>query len=135
MKTLFVSFMTILFFAACGSFPHTLPGLYVNASINEFGTVHDSLVVVASSGNDKYVIRRKMLIDYYRDEERLPKVRSDEWMAVYDNKTKSLSVQQNGKILYYDEEKNGLLLGKMLFKKVDVAKNANDLVSGNPLLR
>ena len=131
MKHVLLFLCITVLFVRCDVISDPLPGLYVTSATHDFGTVQDSLVVRPSDGNDKYVISRTTLIDYTRKEERQPQFKTDEWIALYDNKTKSLSIPHNGKILHFDEEKNSLVMGKTLFKKVEHAKNVDDLVSRN----
>ena len=122
MKLSLLTLCICLLFSRCVSLGDPLPGLYVSSSSNEFATVADSLSIARSPNDNEYIITRGTYIDYFRKEERQPQYRTDRWTALYDHKTKSMSIRDNGRILYLNEEKDGLLLGKTLYKKVEHEK-------------
>ncbi|MET3115381.1 hypothetical protein AAKU52_003130 [Pedobacter sp. CG_S7] len=114
--------VAVLFVTACNQTTDTrsfIPGIYVNQSAGEYSIASDTLVIEASESNN-YFIHRKT--GFRRITDGKPGKReyeTEEWNALYDQGTKSLTEMDKGKLLTFYPEANKLLVGKREYKKIN----------------
>ncbi|WP_316800228.1 hypothetical protein [Pedobacter frigidisoli] len=89
-----------------------LPGEYVNSVGGEFSKADDTLAVEASEGNVFLIHRRTgyHLIENGESGER--QYEREEWKALYDEGTKSLTEIKKGKLITIYPDSGYLLIGK-----------------------
>lgn len=119
-----IFFLTVCatIFVACNSdksIHSFIPGTYVNQSEGEYSVANDTLVIEASESNN-YIIHRKTGFRRITDGKpgRLEN-ETEEWNALYDEGTKSLTETKKGKLITFYPEANKLLVGKREYKKLD----------------
>lgn len=97
-----------------------IPGTYVNHAEGEFSIAYDTLIIQPlSDQNSSYRILRKT--GYQRIENNRPQAmqrETEEWMALYNDATKSMQETKRGKIITFYPEANRLMVGKREYLKL-----------------
>jgi len=112
----------VMLITACNQTTDTrsyIPGVYVNHSQGEYSLASDTLVIQASESNN-YFIHRKT--GFRRITDGKPGKREyeiEEWNALYDEGTKSLTESRKGKLITFYPEANKLFVGKRAYKKIN----------------
>ncbi|MGN8068397.1 hypothetical protein [Mucilaginibacter sp. 22184] len=108
--------------AACNSKTDTrsfIPGTYVNQAGSEYSIASDTLVIEASEGNN-YLIHRKTGFNIITDGKKGKRqYETEEWRALYDQSTKSMTETAKGKLLTFYPEAKKLLVGKREYQKIN----------------
>ena len=122
MKTLNMLFAAVLLFVtACKQTTDTrsfIAGVYVNQSEGEYSIASDTLVIEASESNN-YSIYRKT--GFRRITDSMSGKREyeiEQWHAIYDEGTKTLTETKKGKLITFYPKANKLLVGKREYKKL-----------------
>jgi UDP-N-acetylmuramate-alanine ligase len=96
-----------------------IPGTYVNAAQGEFSIANDTLVIEATESNN-YLIHRKTGFNIITDGKKSKReYETEEWQAIYDEATKSLTETRKGKLITFYPEANKLMVGKREYKKIN----------------
>lgn len=108
--------------AACNSKSDTrssIPGTYVNQAEGEYSVASDTLVIEASEGNN-YLVHRKTGFNIITDGKKGKRqYETEEWRALYDQSTKSVTEISKGKLLTFYPEAKKLLVGKREYLKLN----------------
>lgn len=95
-----------------------IPGTYVNHAEGEYSTASDTLIIIASESNN-FTIERKTGFKRIRNGKTgKQEYETEDWKAIYDEGTKSLTETGKGKLLTFYPEANKLLVGKREYKKI-----------------
>jgi outer membrane lipopolysaccharide assembly protein LptE/RlpB len=125
MKTLAIILLAAMtsILAACNHSVDTysfIPGTYVNHAEGEFSIAYDTLIIQPMSDqNASYRILRKT--GFRRVENNHPQVlqrESEEWVALYNDATKSMQETKRGKVITFYPDANRLMVGKREYQKI-----------------
>jgi UDP-N-acetylmuramate-alanine ligase len=107
---------------ACNSKNDTrsfIPGMYVNHAKGEYSIASDTLVIEASESNN-YFIHRKTGFQLIRNGKTgKHEHETEEWKAVYDEGTKTLTETQKGKLITFLPDSGKLSVGKREYNKIN----------------
>lgn len=120
-KLTILTAIVILFITACttDSTREFMPGTYINSEGGEYSTANDTLIIEPSESNN-FLIHRKTGFNIILDGKKGKRqYETEEWTAIYDKGTQSLTESQKGKLLTFYLEANKLLVGKRVYKKID----------------
>jgi hypothetical protein len=125
MKKLAFILMISLLLQACGPFntdnelSQSLPGTYIRISQNEFGTEHDTLVIVLQNpSSDEYKLIRHWKYERQVDGQKLePKYEIKITVAVLDKERSTLFESSTGDTYSYDEKQKILFNGPEKYYK------------------
>lgn len=108
--------------AGCNSKTDTrsfIPGTYVDQAEGEYSIASDTLVIEASEGNN-YLIHRKTGFNVITDGKKGKRqYETEEWRALYDQSTKSMTETSNGKLLTFYPQAKKLMVGKREYQKIN----------------
>ena len=122
MKTQFILIAIVaVMMAACNSKTDTrsfIPGTYVNQSAGEYSMASDTLVIEAAESNN-YVIHRKTGFNRISKGKKVKReYETEEWTALYDTGTKSLTETGKGKLITFYPESGKLKVGRREYQKL-----------------
>ena len=120
-KLIHLMAVAILFAAACTSDKTRpfIPGTYVNSAGGEYSKADDTLVIEPAESNN-YLIHRRTgfnLIRNGKTEKRQHE--TEEWKAVYDEATKTLTETARGKLITFYPDSAKLMVGKREYAKIN----------------
>ena len=96
-----------------------IPGTYVNSATGEFSTADDTLTIVPTDV-DTYNIHRRTGFNRICDGRAGKREHeAEEWQAVYDKATKTLSETRMGKRITFHPESNTLRVGTKEYHKIN----------------
>lgn len=118
LKTIFIALM-VASIAACHPDParEFLPGAFVSSAAGEFSKADDTLIIEPAASNNFLLHRRtgynliREGVTGNRQYER------EEWQAVYDESTKTLSEIKKGKLITVYTDSGYILIGKRKYIK------------------
>ena len=118
LKTVFIAFI-VAFIAACHADPSRefLSGTFTSSATGEFSKADDTLVIEPAASNN-FLLHRRTGYNLIREgvigkrqHER------EEWRAVYDESTRSLSELRKGKVITIYPDSGYLLIGRRKYTK------------------
>ncbi|MES2458256.1 MAG: hypothetical protein V4594_22045 [Bacteroidota bacterium] len=122
MKTLFYfCAATVLFMAACNTDKTRsfIPGTYVNSAGGEYSVADDTLVIEPAESNN-FSIQRKTGFNVINDGKKGKRqYETEQWNAIYDEGTKTLTETRKGKLITFYPETGTLKVGKRQYKKIN----------------
>lgn len=122
MKQLFyLCVVAVLIIAACNSDKTRpfIPGTYVNSAGSEYSTAKDTLVIEPAESNN-YLIHRKTGFQLFRNgKPGKQEYETEEWKAIYDEGTKTLTETKKGKLITFYPDSGKLMLGKREYQKLN----------------
>ena len=122
MKTICI-IMTFLAFG-CGITPQKdairafIPGLYVKHIEGPYSIGEDSLTISQSNDQTYTILHNTSYRPIINKKIQPTKWHSERWTALYDEQSKVLNEQKDGKVLSFLPRENKLLLGSGEYKKV-----------------
>lgn len=98
-----------------------IPGTYVNQDSGEYSTAYDTLVIEqADKESNNYRIHRKTgFRRVTRAKHGKWKYETEEWNALYDEGTKSMTETRKGKLLTFYPESKQLRVGRREYQKIN----------------
>ncbi len=98
-----------------------ITGTYVRAFEGEYGIGKDTLLIQQpENSNNYFTIEHMMYYQQIKDKRPLPmKYKTENWTAVFNEKTNVLEEQTKGKRFSFLPDENALLLGGSKFKKIE----------------
>lgn len=117
----------VLFAAGCG---HLLnrdnvkdfaAGTFVSSWQTEYSQSRDTLQIElsAAEGSEVYLIVRRTLTEYTRNEKkRPPSYKITKWTGVYVSESKTITIQNNGRILSFKPSEGSMAMGVTVYKKL-----------------
>ncbi|RZJ91169.1 MAG: hypothetical protein EOO20_05930 [Chryseobacterium sp.] len=94
-----------------------LPGIFINSAGGEFSKADDTLAVEAGEGNMFFIHRRTGFNLIQNGKTGKRQYEREEWKALYDEATKSLSEIRKGKLITIHPDSGYLLVGKRKYVK------------------
>ena len=88
-----------------------IPGTYTRQIRGQYSKGQDLLDISRANENIFLIIHRSHYERLLNGKWQAPETKSEQWVAIYDEKDKVLREQQKGKIFSFIPEKNELLLG------------------------
>ena len=122
MKTNIILFaIAAMLLAACSSDQTRtfIPGTYVNHAESEYSVADDTLVIEASESNNFRITRKTGFNQIRNKKQGKREYETEDWTAVYDESTKTLTETRKGKLLTFYPESNRLFVGKKEYRKID----------------
>ena len=97
-----------------------ISGTYVREFEGEYSKGHDTLVISQpNADNNVYAIQHNSSFQKIREKQLQPiEYKSENWTAVFDEKTNVLLEQKKGKQITFLPDKNELMLGGSHFRKI-----------------
>lgn len=121
MKTLFyLCAVTVMFFAACTTDKTRsfIPGTYINSAGGEYSIADDTLVIEPAESNN-FLIRRKTGFNVITGGKKGKRqYETEQWHAIYDEGTKTLTETKKGKQLTFYPETGNLKVGRREYQKL-----------------
>lgn len=121
MKSLIMLCLVAVLFAAACTTDKTrsfIPGTYVNSAGGEYSVADDTLFIEPSESNN-FFIHRRTGFNLIRDGKKGKRqYETEQWNAIYDEATKSLTVTRSGKIITFYPETGALKVGRREYKKL-----------------
>lgn len=121
MKTLFyLCAIAVLFVTACNTDKtrEFIPGTYVNSAGSEYSVANDTLVIKPAESNN-YSIQRKTGFNVITDGKKGKRqYETEQWNAIYDEGTKTLTETRKGKLITFYPETGTLKVGKREYTKL-----------------
>lgn len=121
MKTpiILIALMAILM-AACNTDKtrEFIPGTYVDTASSEYSTADDTLVIEAAESNNFIIYRKTGFNRINEGKSGKREYETEEWQAIYDEGTKSLTENRKGKIITFYPEAGKLKVGKREYQKI-----------------
>lgn len=107
--------------SACSSdkTKNSIAGTYVNSAKSEYSIANDTLIIEAAE-NNRFLIHRKTGIKLIRNGEvGKEQYEHEEWQAIYDEGSKTLTESKRGKKITPLPEANKLLVERREYKKIN----------------
>lgn len=107
--------------AGCGfGMEENIPGTYVNQASSEFSVAFDTLVVEHDQ-SDNYRIHRKTGFRLIDEQGRVGdlQVSSEEWKAVYDEGSQSMTENRKGRVISFELKKGLLILENSRYQRIN----------------
>lgn len=113
--------IAVLFVTACTTDQTRafIPGTYVNSAGGQYSVADDTLVI-EPAGSNNYFIHRKTGFNIIRDgKQRKREYETEQWQAIYDNGTKSLTETRQGKVITFYPGSNSLRVETREYHKIN----------------
>lgn len=96
-----------------------IPGTYINDAAGDYSVASDTLVIEASEANN-YLIHRKTGFNRIIDGKKGKReYETEEWQAIYDENTKSLTEIRRGRLITFYPDSGSLRVGVREYHKID----------------
>lgn len=97
-----------------------IPGTYARSFEGEFAIGNDTLIIAQPNvNNNYYTIAHNSSYQKIREKQLQPlEHKSENWIAVFNEKNKMLEEQQKGKLISFLPKENALLLGSSKYHKI-----------------
>jgi hypothetical protein len=98
-----------------------IPGTYSAEWQTELNTTRDtlSLQALTQDGSATYLIIRRSQVTFINAaKNRPPEYRLVKWAGTYDSKTKTIFINNNGRVLSFEPQKEILWMGTIKYKKL-----------------
>lgn len=121
-SVLYMCVVLIVFLLGCGltqsdKVKAFMPGVYVRHYTDEYTNSYDTITI--KGVDDKYeVIKRTKFIKLTDNGKMQPGYTLQKWTGNYDDKHKSLWLQQAGKAIYFKLAQKELIIGTQPYKKL-----------------
>jgi hypothetical protein len=97
----------------------TIPGTYVNNAGGEFSVANDTLIIEPSETNIFYIHRKTGFNLIRKGKIGKRQYETENWNAVYDDGTKTLTETKKGKLITFYPDSGLLKVGKRPYKKIN----------------
>ena len=127
MKMLCTLIVIALLAAGCGQLLNRdkvkdfVPGTYVSSWKTAYSQSRDTIQIDlnASEGSEIFLIVRRTMTEYTgNDKKRPPSYKIAKWTGVYVTGSKTITIQNNGRILMFDPPKGTMAMGVTVYKKL-----------------
>ncbi len=117
----------IIVLLSCNSLTETdtvkvfIPGTYSAEWATEYNQTKDTLLLepLTLNGSETFQITRRSKVEYINAaKERLPEYKISKWSGTYDAKTKTIFINNNGRVLSFDPKKDILWMGTIRYAKL-----------------
>lgn len=95
-----------------------IPGTYVSSAAGEYSTANDTLVIEAAESNNFSVLRTTGFMRIKNGKPGKQEYETEQWNAVYDEASKTLTETSKGKLITFYPEKGALMVGKREYQKL-----------------
>lgn len=98
-----------------------IPGTYISSWRTEFNASTDTLLIepLVEHGSESYLITKRTFVIYFNgDKERDPTYKITRWTGLYVPESKTLFVNNNGKVFSFDPVKKVMKVGPTIYKKL-----------------
>jgi len=115
-----MAFVALLFIACNGISQNNITGTYVNHASSEFSVADDTLIVEHDKDHN-YLIHRTtkfQVIDEAGKKGR-PQHETEEWKAVFDEGSQSMTENRKGRIISFDLTKGVLTLENSSYQRIN----------------
>lgn len=115
-----LALLCLLFVACIGSVETQITGTYVKSASSEFSVAFDTLVL--ERRNDQYYLIHRKTGFRRMDELGKPgklQLETEEWNAVYDESSGSMTESRKGRIISFDLNNGVLLLGNGRYQRIN----------------
>jgi hypothetical protein len=96
-----------------------IPGTYVNHAEGEYSVADDTLLIESSESNNYRIIRKTGFNQIRNKKQGRREYETEDWTAIYDEGTKTLTETRKGKLLTFYPESGRLFVGKKEYRKID----------------
>lgn len=93
-----------------------IPGTYVREIDHAFAVGMDTLIIIRLEAGMYRIEKRSGLRRLYGGKKRPFESRKERWLGKYEEKTGMIQVLKNGKLLFFDQDKNRLLPGSLEYR-------------------
>jgi hypothetical protein len=121
MKTsiILIAIAAVLLAACTDQTRSFLQGTYVNRSEGEYSVADDTLVIEPSESNNYQITRKTGFNQIRKKKQGRREYETENWTAIYDEGTKTLTETRRGKLLTFYPESGRLIVGKKEYRKID----------------
>lgn len=98
-----------------------IPGVYVRHYKDEFTNSFDTLEIkkLTSSGSEGFMVVKKMKYERLNQKNTSTfNMKKEEWIGIYENNSKTLLLEPEGKRVYFDPEMLEAKMGFFPYKKI-----------------
>ena len=98
-----------------------IPGTYVSAWSSSYSQTRDTLLIepITEDGSVTYTITRRTYIEYNASfKKREPEYKIERWMGSYDPGAKTVVIENSGRILSFDPDKQEMKMGIVAYKQL-----------------
>jgi len=96
-----------------------ITGTYVNHAKGDYSIANDTLVIESVESNNYQIHRRTGIRLIRKGKTGKFQHETEEWKAIYDEGTKTLTETQKGKLISFYPEANKLTVGKREYQKLE----------------
>lgn len=96
-----------------------MPGTYVNSAGGEFSIASDTLKVELVEGNNYQILRSTGYNLILGGKVGARQREAEQWSCAYNTATKTLTELKKGKIISFFPEKEALVVGRRVYKKIN----------------
>lgn len=113
-----LTLLMFLFITGCKEYSNeNISGVYVTQWKDEFAKTSDTMIITRQRESKDYQITRHMCSRFYKKSKK-PVFKIAYWTAVFNNTNLSLLVNNNGRTLFYYPQRNELISGTVIYKKM-----------------
>ncbi len=98
-----------------------IPGTYSADWSTEFNQTKDTLLLepLTENGSETFRITRRSHIEFINAaKDKAPEYKIAKWTGTYDVKTKTIFINNNGRVLSFDPKKEIMWMGTTMYKKL-----------------
>jgi len=119
-QSLAMAIFALLFTACNGGSASNMTGTYVNHASSEFSIADDTLVVEHEK-DQNYLIHRKTRFRVIDENGKKGKLQheTEEWKAVFDQGSQSMTENRKGRIISFDLAKGVLMLENSKYQRIN----------------
>lgn len=119
-QSLAMAFFALFFIACKGGSASSITGTYVNHASSEFSIADDTLVVEHDK-DQNYLIHRKTGFQVMNESVKKGKLQheTEEWKAVFDEGSQSMTENRKGRIISFDLAKGVLRLENSKYERIN----------------
>ena len=119
--SIFVTLFGCTFFSSQDNVKAFIPGTYISTWVSQFSEARDTIQItpIVQKGSEGFLITRRTYLNFINAaSKRSPEYKIVHWNANYDNQNKSLFINNNGKVLFFDPGKKEMKMGVITYKKL-----------------
>ena len=113
-----LTLLMFLFIAGCKENSNeNICGIYVTQWKDEFAKTSDTMIITRQRESKCYQITRRMCSRFYKKSKK-PVFKIAHWTADFNTTNNSLLINNNGRMLFFYPQRNELISGTVIYKKM-----------------
>ena len=119
--SIFVTLFGCTFFSSQDNVKAFIPGTYISTWVSQFSEARDTILItpIVQEGSEGFLITRRTYLNFINAaSNREPEYKIKHWSGSYDAGSKTIFINNDGRVLFFDPGKKEMKMGVITYKKL-----------------